>query len=48
MEASETISYSLTTDPEPFPTTLVAAASAVAIVAVVGAGLLVYFKKRKR
>jgi parallel beta-helix repeat protein len=33
--------------PEPFLTTIVAAAS-VAIVAVVGVGLLVYFKKRKR
>jgi hypothetical protein len=32
---------------EPFPTTLVVAAS-LAIVAVVGAGLLIYFKKRKR
>jgi parallel beta-helix repeat protein len=32
--------------PEPFPTTLVAAAS-VATVVVVGAGLLVYFKKRE-
>jgi len=35
------------TEPEPFPTALVVAAS-VATVAVVGAGLMVYFKKRKR
>ena len=34
-------------EPEPFPTTLVAAVSTVPI-ATVGAGLLVYFKKRKR
>jgi parallel beta-helix repeat protein len=33
-------------EPEPFPTTLVAASAAT--LAVVGAGLLVYFKKRKR
>lgn len=47
--ASETITFILTeeTEPEPFETALVAAAS-VAIVAVVGVGLLVYFKKRKR
>jgi hypothetical protein len=32
--------------PEPFPTTLVIG-SAIAVVAVVGLGLLVYFKKRK-
>ena len=44
---SETITFTIAEpEPEPFPTTLVAAAS-VAIVAVVGAGLLVYFKKRK-
>jgi hypothetical protein len=43
---SETITFTIAEpEPEPFPTTLVAAAS-VAIVAVVGAGLLVYFKKR--
>jgi N-acetylneuraminic acid mutarotase len=41
---SETISFSVDV---PFPTAPVAAAS-VAIIAVVGVGLLVYFKKRKR
>jgi parallel beta-helix repeat protein len=44
MAASETVTFTI---PQPFPTTLVAAAS-VAIVAVVGVGLLVYFKKRKK
>lgn len=45
---SETIIFSIITvaEPEPFPTTLVAAAS-VATVVLVSAGLLVYFKKRK-
>ncbi len=43
---SETIYFSVEV-PEPFPTTFVAAAS-VATVAVVGVGLLVYFKKRNR
>jgi len=42
--ASETISFSVEV---PFPTTLVAAASA-ATIAVVGAVLLLYFRKRKR
>ena len=42
--ASETISFSVEV---PFPTTFVAAAS-VASVSIVGAGLLIYFKKRKR
>jgi hypothetical protein len=37
----------LNTQPEPFPTMLVAIASA-ALVAIIGIGLLVYFKKRKR
>jgi hypothetical protein len=44
--ASETIYFSAAV-PEPFPTTLVIAASG-ASVAVIGIGLLVYFKKRKR
>jgi nitrous oxidase accessory protein NosD len=46
--ASETITFILTekTEPEPFETVLVVAAS-IGIVAVVGAGLLVYFKKRR-
>jgi hypothetical protein len=44
--ASQIIYFSVEV-PEPFPIALVAAAS-VAIVAVVGVGLLVYFKKRKR
>jgi len=43
---SQTIYFSVS-QPEPFPTTLVAAAS-IAAVAAVGVGLLVYFKKRKR
>jgi len=42
--ASETTIFTIE---EPFPTALVAVAS-VAIIAVVGVGLLVYFKKRKR
>jgi len=41
--ASETVWFSVA---EPFPAVPVAAASAVAV-AIVGAGLLVYFKKRK-
>jgi hypothetical protein len=43
--ASENIAFTIN-KPEPFPTTLVAAS--IAAVAVVGVGLLVYFKKRKR
>jgi parallel beta-helix repeat protein len=46
MGASETTTFTVA-KPEPFPTTLVAATS-VAVVAVVGVGLLVYFKKRNR
>jgi N-acetylneuraminic acid mutarotase len=45
--SSETINFTIAKEPEPFPTAPVAAAS-VAIVAVVGVGLLVFFKKRKR
>jgi hypothetical protein len=46
--ASETITFTIAEpEPEPFPTTLVAT-GAVATIAVVGVGLLVYFKKRKR
>jgi predicted phage tail protein len=47
--ASETIIFNVAKPepPSPFPTTLVATASG-ASVAVVGLGLLVYFKKRKR
>ena len=44
--ASETIYFNVEV-PEPFPTVPVAAASVAAVV-VVGAGLLIYFKKRKR
>ena len=43
--ASETITFMIT-KPEPFPTTLIAAASIVSVV-VVCVSLLVYFKKRK-
>jgi hypothetical protein len=45
--ASETISFSVAEEPEPFPTALVATASGTAL-AVVGVVLLVYLKKRKR
>jgi FlaG/FlaF family flagellin (archaellin) len=44
--ASETITFTVAKEPEPFPTAIVAVI--VASVAVVGAGLLVYFKKRKQ
>jgi hypothetical protein len=44
---SETITFSIAEETEPFPTIPVAAAS-VAIVAVVGAVLLLYFRRRKR
>jgi hypothetical protein len=46
--ASETITFTIAkeTETEPFPTTLVIAI--IALVAFVGAGLAVYFKKRKR
>ncbi|MBM4400374.1 MAG: hypothetical protein FJ045_00305, partial [Crenarchaeota archaeon] len=46
MGVSETISFSVAEEPEPFPTALVATVSA--LVAVVGLALLVYLKKRKR
>ena len=44
--ASETVFF-IVDAPSPFPTTLVTASS-IAVVAVVGAGLLVYFRKRRR
>jgi hypothetical protein len=44
--ASETVFITITEPPESFPTTLVIAP--VASVAVVGVGLTVYFRKRKR
>jgi hypothetical protein len=47
MGTSETISFSVTEEPVPFPTALVATASAASVV-VIATGLLVYFKKRKR
>ena len=43
--ASETVFFTITEPPESFPTTLVIAP--IASVAVVGVGLVVYFKKRK-
>jgi hypothetical protein len=48
-DASKTFHFIIAEEPkqEPFPTSLIVAAS-VAIIAAVGAGLLVYFKKRKR
>jgi len=45
--ASETVTFAMVAKPESFPTLLVIIASG-ASVAVVGVGLLVYFKKRKR
>jgi hypothetical protein len=44
--ASETVTFTVAEEPEPFPTAPVAAAS-VATVAVALVGLLVYFRKRK-
>jgi hypothetical protein len=44
--ASETINFTIAEEPEPFPTTLVATASA-ATATMIGIILLVYFKKRK-
>ena len=46
MGASQAINFTVAS--ESFPTMLVAAVSGVLAVAVTGAGLLVYFKKRKR
>lgn len=46
MGASETLYFTIAEKPEPFPTALVVAS--VITVAVVGVGLLFYFKKRKR
>jgi len=43
---SETVYFTIAEAPEPFPTTLVIAS--VVLVAVIGLGLLVYFRKRKR
>ena len=45
--SSETITFTIVKEPEPFPSAIVAAASG-ASVAVISVGLLVYFKKRKR
>jgi hypothetical protein len=44
--SSETIRFTIMEEPEPFPTIIVAAA--VVLVAVIGLGLLVYFKKRNK
>jgi hypothetical protein len=46
MGACETISFTVAV-PEPFPVVPIAVAS-IASVSIVGGGLLVYFKKRKR
>jgi parallel beta-helix repeat protein len=50
--ASQTINFSIAVaplvKPEPFPTAIVAAVAGVSAVIVVGAGLFIYFKKRKR
>jgi parallel beta-helix repeat protein len=45
MGASQTVNFTI---PQSFPTATVAAASGAAATAIVGAGLVVYFKKRKR
>jgi len=44
--SSETIRFTIMEEPEPFPTIIVAAA--VVLVAVIGLGLVVYFKKRNK
>jgi len=44
--SSEIAKFSISEEPEPFPTTLIAVASG-ASVAVIGVGILIYFKKRK-
>jgi hypothetical protein len=44
--ASQTITFTIAESPQPFPTTWVAAA--VGSIAVIGAGLLVYFKKVRK
>jgi hypothetical protein len=44
---SKTVFFTMIKPPEPFPTVLVAIAS-IGLVAGIGAGLLVYFKKRRR
>jgi hypothetical protein len=46
MGSSEKINFTIAKEPEPFPTTLVIAVL-IASMAVVGAGLAVYFRKRK-
>jgi len=46
MGASQTVAFTIA-KPEPFPTATVAVASGASAAVVVGAGLLVYFKKRK-
>jgi hypothetical protein len=46
LASSEAINFTIAEPLEPFPTTIVVAAS-VATVAIIGVGLLVYFKKRK-
>jgi hypothetical protein len=45
--ASQAINFTID-KPKPFPTAIVVAVSGASAVAVVGAGLFVYFKKRKR
>jgi hypothetical protein len=45
MGASETVTFTIS---EPFPTTLAAAASGASIAAIIGIGLLIYFRKRNR
>jgi hypothetical protein len=47
ISVSQTVSFTIAKEPEPFPTTLVATASGASAM-VIGVGLLVYLKKRKR
>jgi hypothetical protein len=49
MGVSETINFTIAVpEPESFPTILVAVTASVTSLAIVGVGLLIYFKKRKR
>ena len=44
---SETITFNIVAEPKPFPTALVTAVLGVLAAAVVGIGLIVYFRKRR-
>jgi len=47
MGTSATVTFTVAEEPEPFPTTLIVAASGVSV-AIIGIGLLVYFRRRNR